>query len=280
MSKEEEKVFTSIAEIDAALEEEFNKTVVEPVVKTEEIPLDPTKPTEVIPPVDPAKPAEPAVVVPPAPVVTEPAKPAKPDQQEYKFSQMRKEKDDALKALSEKESLLSRLAAVSGFDSVEEYQKSLETRIIEEEAKKTGLPPETYRELDTTKKQLKELQDRNQILEQQGKIANFSSEIAKVVNEYGFDQTIGDTVIKRFTELGYTLETLLAVPHPDVLIRGVLISEIQEKSKAIIDNTARIAAVDTNSIVTATPTPVTIDDILDAEMEAYARSRNIKIPKK
>lgn len=276
--EENEKMFMSIEEIDAELEKEFAQAPAgtaqkegtdgqPPKVEEPKAPIMPTepKPTE---PTDPQKPEE-----------TKPAKPTKDDQRDYNFAKLRSEKEEAEKKLNAQLDLMKKLAEASGYDSVDEYRTMLENRLIEEEAKKQGVTPELYKELSETKSKVQKLEQERKELDNQIKLETFSKEIAKVLQTYGLEDSVGDEIVKSFAEMGYTLETLLSVPHPEVLIKGVLSDKMLSRKAKEDKRQDRLDSVDTRTVPNADIPVKGIDELIEEEMVAYAKSRGLKYSK-
>lgn len=280
MSVETEKVYTSIQEIDADLEKEFvvsaaadaedsdqeedTKEVNE--VEGEETTAEVESEQEVNKLEEKADTTEPI----------KETKPNKDEQKDYNFAKLRSEKEAAEKQLLEQAALMKKLAEASGYNSVEEYKQVLENRLIEEEAKKQGVSPKMYKELSEAKSKVQKLEAEKLELDNRIKLEAFSKEIANVVGAYGLSEDTGDEIVKRFAELGYTLETLLSVPHPEILIKGVIADKLNEKSTKEQANKAKAENVDTKTIPSAKVEVKSIEQLIDDEMRTYAKSRGIK----
>lgn len=280
MSVETEKVYTSIQEIDADLEKEFvvsaaadaedsnqeedTKEVNE--VESEETAAEVESEQEVNELEEKADTTEPI----------KETKPSKDEQKDYNFAKLRSEKEAAEKQLLEQAALMKKLAEASGYNSVEEYKQVLENRLIEEEAKKQGVSPKMYKELSEAKSKVQKLEAEKLELDNRIKLEAFSKEIANVVGSYGLSEDTGDEIVKRFAELGYTLETLLSVPHPEILIKGVIADKLNEKSTKEQANKAKAENVDTKTIPSAKVEVKSIEQLIDDEMRTYAKSRGIK----
>lgn len=280
MSVDTEKVYTSIQEIDADLEKEFvvsaaadaedsnqeedTKEVNE--VESEETAAEVESEQEVNELEEKADTTEPI----------KETKPSKDEQKDYNFAKLRSEKEAAEKQLLEQAALMKKLAEASGYNSVEEYKQVLENRLIEEEAKKQGVSPKMYKELSEAKSKVQKLEAEKLELDNRIKLEAFSKEIANVVGAYGLSEDTGDEIVKRFAELGYTLETLLSVPHPEILIKGVIADKLNEKSTKEQANKAKAENVDTKTIPSAKVEVKSIEQLIDDEMRTYAKSRGIK----
>lgn len=267
--EEQEKLFTSIEEIDAELAKEFAEAEEKEdkaseqapeAVEVKEIEPEPVEETEVVEPVEEKK----------------PEKPSKEAQKDYNFAKLRSEKEEAEKKLVAQQELMKKLAEASGYDNVEEYRDMLETRLVEEEAKKKGVSPEVYRELSEAKSKVQLLEKERKELDTQVKLEAFSKQIAKVIQDYDLEESVGDEIVKSFADLGYTLDTLLSVPHPEVLIKGVLSDKLLSSKAKEEKKKERIDSVDTKTIPNEDIPVKGIEELIEEEMVEYAKSRGLK----
>jgi len=265
---ETEKPITSIADIDAELAAEFGEAMKEDVAP----PLDPETAKETTA-VEPTKPEEPAVVeTPTTEAETEPVK----DKAGKAFADMRAKLKAAEEAFTKEASLLERLAKASGFSDVEAYKKALEDKIIEQEAKAKGVEPKVIKEIEERDAKIKALEAKDVERETQAKLHEFVQTIDKVVTEYGLDKVAGKQLIEQFEKDGYTLETLLAVPHYEYLIKGALSGQVLAKQTAVAEQKAKVDGMDTVAIPNSAVAAKSLDEMLDEEMKVYAKERNLR----
>jgi len=275
MEKKEyqDDAFESIDDIDKALAEEFPDLFGEPADE-----LDKDTPAKTVEPTaDPIPVPEPIVEK-----IDEPAAPTKPtqeDKQGHAFAELRRKAAETEAALAQRNAILESMAKTSGFKSVDEYTKAIQEKLLETEAKAKGVAPDVYKRMTAVEAELEQLRGEKTTRERAGKLENFKSSLDKVVQQYGLSDADKELVIARLDEQNYTLDMLLSVPQPDALIRGVLFDKIEEKLKLAKASTQakKLEGVDTQGINSAQATPKTLDQILDEEMQAYAKSRNIAL---
>lgn len=263
----EDKKYTSVAEIDADLEDEFAEVdddETEEDVEEEE--------DELLDDDDSAFEEEEETEE-----TTTPKKPSKEEQRAYSFVQLRKEKEAAEVALLAEQEFYRKLAKASGYgDDVAQYRKDLENRLISEEAKSQGLPPETYKELEDAKQKLKKFETEREESERSMRSQKFIKTVDKVLKSYDIDpKETSKILFDNLQKAGYTLDTLLTIPEPEFLIRGALYDHL---AKANVKE-ERIGGLDTKRIKSASGKTKTIDDMVDEEVAAYAKSKGMKYVK-
>lgn len=263
----EEKKYASVEEIDADLEDEFAESeddeVEEEEVEEEE--------DELLDDDDSAFEEEDEEDE------TKPKKPSKEEQRAYSFTQLRKEKEAAEAAVRAEQEFYKKLAKASGYgDDVAQYRKDLENRLISEEAKSQGLPPETYKELEEAKEKLRKFETEKAETERSMRSQKFIKTVDKVLKSYDIDpKETSKILFDNLQKAGYTLDTLLTIPEPEFLIRGALYDHLA-KAEA---KEQKIGGLDTKRIKSSSGKAKTIDDLVDEEVAAYAKSKGLKYVK-
>lgn len=206
------------------------------------------------------------------------AKPDKAKQQEYAFARLREEKAAAEKKAVEQEAFMKKLASASGYeDDVDSYKKDLEKRLIEEEAKRTGVTPDFYRELSDAKSKLAGYEQERSKTERASKSQRFLNTISEVLSSYDVDvEETSQELFDSLEKAGYTIDALLSIPQPEFIIRGALYDKLNKSS---LKEGKIKSKVDTKKIGSSSGAVKTIDELLDEEMAEYAKSRGIKVPK-
>lgn len=221
----------SIEDIDAKLDDEFSSE--EPVEETTEeqveTPSEETSTTEINN--DEGTENSEETQEPSSTDVEQPRqKHTKEEQRAYAFNKLAGEKANAVKELKKYEALLDRLANASGAATRDAYIESLNKKLVDFEAKKQGVTPEVYQQLQQQKEQLDYLKNQETQRIKQQKANNFKSALDDVVKEYDFKEEDVSSMFSTLEKDGYTLDTLLSLPNPKLVIKGALMDKINEKN--------------------------------------------------
>ena len=166
------------------------------------------------------------------------------------------------------------------FPDAESYKNQLRKAMDASNAKKQGISPEIYHKLQEQEAQINRLNAQNDMQIKQAKVNRFQKALDGVVKEYNFNQEDIDGMFDNLQKAGYTVDTLLQQPNPDLIIRGAFMSKINERT---IQNQRELEAqsskgVDTTKHDSHESTP---DYDLDADVKAtlkeYADSMGYKI---
>lgn len=221
----------SIEELDAKLDDEFSSE--ESVEKTTEeqveTPSEETSTTE-IDNDEGTENSEEEQEPSPTDVEQPRQKHTKEEQRAYAFNKLAGEKANAVKELKKYEALLDRLANASGAATRDAYIESLDKKLVDFEAKKQGVTPEVYQQLQQQKEQLDYLKNQETQRIKQQKANNFKSALDDVVKEYDFKEEDVSSMFSILEKDGYTLDTLLSLPNPKLVIKGALMDKINEKN--------------------------------------------------
>lgn len=201
-------------------------------------------------------------------------KPSADDKKEFAFSKMRKENSDLKNQLNEKNAeseFLNKLAAQYGYTDVKKFQADYEKARVQQEAKDKGLDPVLYSQLQESNKRIAELENKQKEAELMNKANNFKIAVDKAVADYNLGEDGRTEIFNKLEEAGFSVDTLLSIPNPEILIKGVLSDKIAEFSKQkqidkleTLDNLSdeKHNGVQSND-------SVSLDDIIAKEMKQY-----------
>jgi len=202
------------------------------------------------------------------------SKPSADDKKEFAFSKMRKENSDLKNQLNEKNAeteFLNRLAAQYGYTDVKKFQADYEKARVQQEAKDKGLDPVLYSQLQESNKRIAELEKKQSETELMNKANNFKIAVDKAVADYNLGEEGRNEIFNKLEEAGFSVDTLLTIPNPEILIKGVLSDKIAEFSKQkqidkleTLDNLS-----DDKHNGSETSSDITLDDIIAKEMKQY-----------
>lgn len=199
---------------------------------------------------------------------------SKEEKEEYAFAQLRKENASLKATLKEKSSsdeMLKKIAAQYGYDDVNKFTKDYEDARIIEEAKTKGYDPVLYKELQESKRRIEELERTNEQASLMAKASAFRNALDKVSNDFNLGEDEKQEVFTKLESAGYTVDTILSLPNPEFVIKGVLADRIAEISKQkqlekleTLDNLAD----DKYNSGQNTKT-VSLDDLINQEIKEY-----------
>lgn len=157
------------------------------------------------------------------------------DKKEFAFSKIRKENSDlkALnKTLSARDEALKKIASNYGYDDVDKFLEAYENARVVQEAKDKGYDPVLYKQLQDTNKRLEQLEKERQESNLMSRANAFKNAVDKAISDYNLDEEEGrNEIFSRLEEYGYTVDSILSLPNPEILIKGVLSDKIAEISK-------------------------------------------------
>ena len=202
------------------------------------------------------------------------SKPSADDKKEFAFSKMRKENSDLKNQLNEKNAeteFLNRLAAQYGYTDVKKFQADYEKARVQQEAKDKGLDPVLYSQLQESNKRIAELEKKQSETELMNKANNFRNAVDKAVADYNLGEDGRNEIFNKLEEAGFSVDTLLTIPNPEILIKGVLSDKIAEFSKQKqIDKLEKLDNLsDDKHNVDVPDGSVSLDDIIAKEIKQY-----------
>lgn len=201
-------------------------------------------------------------------------KPSADDKKDFAFSKMRKENSDLKNQLNEKNAeteFLNKLAAQYGYTDVKKFQADYEKARMKQEAEAKGLDPVLYSQLQESNKRIAELENKQKETELVNKAKDFKAAVDKAVADYNLGEDGRNEIFNKLEEAGFSVDTLLTIPNPEILIKGVLSDKIAEFSKQkqinkleTLDNLS-----DDKHNGVESDDSVTLDDIIAKEMKQY-----------
>ena len=151
------------------------------------------------------------------------------------------------------------MAAQYGYTDVKKFQADYEKARIEQEAKNKGLDPVLYAQLQESNRRIAELEQKQKETELVNKAANFKSAVDKAVSDYNLGEDGRNEIFNKLEEAGFSVDTLLEIPNPEILIKGILSDKIAEMSKLSDDKHTGSASNDSLSL----------DELIAKEMKQY-----------
>lgn len=273
-----ENVFESIDAIDAALDEQFGKDEIEEnnnVVDTE----DNSENNDVVEDAmaeEGASDEEPETKEPEqvdnnnAQTNDEGNKSSKKD---YAFANLRsentnlKKERDSYKADSD---YLKELAASYGYDDTAKFQEAIKQARYQKEAQEKGYDPVLYKKTMEQEARIRQLEKEREQEIQDRKIERFQNALDNAVKEYNID---AQEIFSKLENSGLSVETVLNVDNPKILLDGLLIDEIKNNAKQAqindLQNLKNLAEDknETNGQVNK----LTVDDLLKDDMARYKK---------
>ena len=201
-------------------------------------------------------------------------KPSADDKKEFAFSKIRKENSDLKNQLNQKNEeseFLSRMAAQYGYTDVKKFQADYEKARIEQEAKNKGLDPVLYAQLQESNRRIAELESKQKEVELVNKANNFKIAVDKAVSDYNLGENGRNEIFNKLEEAGFSVDTLLEIPNPEILIKGILSDKIAEMSKQTqIDKMEKLDNLsDDKHNGSASSNSLSLDDLIAKEMKQY-----------
>lgn len=150
----------------------------------------------------------------------------KEEKADYKFAQLRKEAHDAKKALEDREEIVRALMKEAGIADYEAFKQAIKENLSEKEMKQKGYTKEQFSELEQLRQEKarleRELNDRTTV-EVRTKAQRFDNLVESYSDRVNMTKT---EVYDILAESGYSIETLLAQPNPELLIKGALADKL------------------------------------------------------
>lgn len=274
-----ENVFDSVDAIDAALDEEFGKETTEPEtdenvenndVNTESEDLTQGNNVEEGASNEEPNNEEGQVVETPVQNNGEGNKSSKKD---HAFANLRsentklKKERDNYKADSD---YLKELAASYGYDDTAKFQKTIKQARYQKEAQEKGYDPVLYKKTMEQEARIRQLEQEREKEIQDRKIERFQNALDNAVKEYNID---AQEIFNKLESSGLSVETVLSVDNPKILLDGLLVDEIRNNAKQSQINdlqNLKNLAEDKNE-TDGQVNKVTIDSLLKEDMARYKK---------
>ena len=201
-------------------------------------------------------------------------KPNVDEKKEFAFAKIRKENSDLKNQVDEHKKeieFLEKLAAQYGYTDVNKFQEDYEKARVQQEAKDKGLDPVLYSQLQESNKRIAELESKQKEAELVNKANNFKIAVDKAVADYNLGENGRNEIFNKLEEAGFSVDTLLSIPNPEILIKGVLSDKIAEfsKQKQIdkLETLDNLSDDKHNSVESSSE--ISLDDIIAKEMKQY-----------
>lgn len=270
-----ENVFDSIDSIDAALDKEFGEVANEPETDDVEETNNEIESTENTDANDGVNEEEPEneEIEQGKDVVQNNEGNNSSNKKDYAFANLRsentnlKKERDGYKADSD---YLKELAASYGYDDVSKFQEAIKEARYQKEAQEKNYDPVLYKKTMEQEARIRQLeQERDQEI-QDRKIERFQNALENVAKTYNIDEK---EILDKLENSGLSVETILNVDNPTILLNGLLIDEIKNNAKQSQINdlqNLKSLAEDKNE-ESATVTKVTIDSLLKDDIARYKK---------
>lgn len=196
-----------------------------------------------------------------------PKKPSPDEKRNYAFGKIRKELTEKEKALADREETLNLLLKESGFNNYDEFRDALKAKVAQDEKAKMGYTDEQFAEVQRLRernKQLEEFEKQVSKTETANRAKQFDGEVRSFAEKYHLGDKGVAQIYDELQKSGYTVQTLLSLPNPQVLIKGIMADQIENLAVAThITKKATRKAVDGERLI-ATPNA---DDNLKAQQD-------------
>lgn len=197
----------------------------------------------------------------------------KSSKKDYAFANLRsentnlKKERDSYKADSD---YLKELAASYGYDDTAKFQEAIKQARYQKEAQEKGYDPVLYKKTMEQEARIRQLEKEREKEIQDRKIERFQNALDNAVKEYNID---AQEIFSKLENSGLSVETVLNVDNPKILLDGLLIDEIKNNAKQAqindLQNLKNLAEDknETNGQVNK----LTVDDLLKDEMARYKK---------
>lgn len=202
------------------------------------------------------------------------------EKQSYAWKKMRDNEKEAKhakaiaeQALAEKDAVLTRLMKEAGYSDYNEFKVAVDKQLSAKEMKEKGYTQEQFSEIEQLRKeneQLKKSVDTQNQRTYQERARSFDS----LVQKYSKDaSTTAKAVYDQLGAEGYTVETLLGLPNPELLIKGLLSDKLP--TKEVVKPVKRTVDTKPHHSGQAQDGPITMDDLIKQDMAEYSRRRGV-----
>lgn len=197
----------------------------------------------------------------------------KSSKKDYAFANLRsentnlKKERDSYKADSD---YLKELAASYGYDDTAKFQEAIKQARYQKEAQEKGYDPVLYKKTMEQEARIRQLEKEREQEIQDRKIERFQNALDNAVKEYNID---AQEIFSKLENSGLSVETVLNVDNPKILLDGLLIDEIKNNAKQAqindLQNLKNLAEGknETNGQVNK----LTVDDLLKDDMARYKK---------
>lgn len=199
--------------------------------------------------------------------------PEKVDKKEYAFANLRaengnlKKERDAYKSDSD---FLKSLAQSYGYDDVSKFQEALKQQRYQREAESKGYDYDLYRKTMEQEERIARLEKEKVEAENERKLERFKGALDNAVAKYDVSE---EDIFSRLEDAGISVEEILSISNPNLLIKGVLSDKIQEVAKQNqISEIQNMKGLVEDKNETAAQTKVTIESLLKSDLAEYKKN--------
>ena len=156
------------------------------------------------------------------------------DKKDYSFSKIRKENSELkaqIKTSTAITDFLKNMAVQNGYSDVDKFIEAYNNAAIVQEAKDKGYDPVLYSEIRKSKERITQLEQEKMQDNLVKKANDFRNAVEKTVSSYSLGENGKDIIFSRLEEAGYDVDSILSLPNPEIVIKGVLADKIAEVSK-------------------------------------------------
>ena len=270
----EEDVFGDIASIDAALDKEFGELANNQIEDEEQ-----EANNEDVVDTSEGETTQEETAENTADTVEEPAEQSseeteKVNKKDYAFANLRtengnlKKERDAYKSDSD---YLKSLAQSYGYDNVSEFQEALKQQRYQREAESKGYDYDLYKKTMEQEERIARLEKEKVEAENERKLERFKGALDNAVAKYDISE---DDIFSRLEDAGISVEEILSISNPNLLIKGVLSDKIQEvaKQNQISEIQNMKGLVEDKNETAAQGTKVTIESLLESDLAEYKKN--------
>lgn len=181
-------------------------------------------------------------------------------------SNLKKERD-SYKADSD---YLKELAASYGYDDTTKFQDAIKQARYQKEAQEKSYDPVLYKKSMEQEARIRQLEQEREKEIQDRKIERFQNALDNAVKEYNID---AQEIFSKLENSGLSVETVLSVDNPKILLDGLLVDEIRNNAKQSQINdlqNLKNLAEDKNE-TDGQVNKVTIESLLKEDMARYKK---------
>ena len=125
-----------------------------------------------------------------------------------------------------------------------------------------------YKQLQDTNKRLEQLEKERQENNLMSRANAFKNAVDKAISDYNLDEEEGrNEIFSRLEEYGYTVDSILSLPNPEILIKGVLSDKIAEISKQKMEDLDNLS--DERHDGNSTTKTISLDDLIAQDIKEY-----------
>ena len=198
----------------------------------------------------------------------------KVDKKEYAFANLRaengnlKKERDAYKSDSD---FLKSLAQSYGYDDVSKFQEALKQQRYQREAESKGYDYDLYKKTMEQEERIARLEKEKVEAENERKLERFKGALDNAVAKYDVSE---EDIFSRLEDAGISVEEILSISNPNLLIKGVLSDKIQEvaKQNQISEIQNMKGLVEDKNETGNQGTKVTIESLLKSDLAEYKKN--------